>query len=191
MVSKAALASVLLHVVTPLVASGALLAWLSPTVKEPHSIPTFEVQARLAVEESTSQEVPELEIVPPHISEPQLNSTLLEDAFIEPILEPLTTLSVRPESGTVEATQDPDACPPPDYPRSASRQRHQGQVLLWVDISADGSVVALGVKVSSGYASLDQAALSGVAKWRFNPARRFNIPCASTTTVLTTFVYEG
>ncbi|MDD5722242.1 MAG: energy transducer TonB [Syntrophales bacterium] len=62
--------------------------------------------------------------------------------------------------------------PPPKYPEFARRRGYQGEVLLSVMISVDGTVAALKVKGSSGHPILDRAAMKAVAAWEFEPARR-------------------
>jgi protein TonB len=61
---------------------------------------------------------------------------------------------------------------PPDYPWIARVQGHQGRVVLSVWVSADGHADRLAVLQSSGYPSLDRAAVQAVEGWRFQPARR-------------------
>ncbi|HTY17927.1 MAG TPA: energy transducer TonB [Myxococcota bacterium] len=69
--------------------------------------------------------------------------------------------------------------PPPEYPPEA-RQRHQeGIVLLDVDVGADGRPAQVGVKQSSGFPSLDRAAVTAVHRWTFEPARTAGLPVAS------------
>lgn len=69
--------------------------------------------------------------------------------------------------------------PPPEYPPEA-RQRHQeGVVLLDVDVGADGRPAQVGVKQSSGFPSLDRAAVTAVRRWTFEPARTAGLPIAS------------
>ncbi|WP_018868059.1 energy transducer TonB [Thioalkalivibrio sp. ALJ10] len=62
--------------------------------------------------------------------------------------------------------------PPPDYPRISQRRREEGTVMLRVTVSAEGEPVRWEVEESSGYDRLDEAALSAVERWRFEPARR-------------------
>ena len=62
--------------------------------------------------------------------------------------------------------------PPPVYPASARRREQQGTVTVRVLIGADGSVERAEVAESSGFDSLDDAALDTVrSRWRFVPAR--------------------
>lgn len=62
--------------------------------------------------------------------------------------------------------------PPPVYPAAARRREQQGTVTVRVLIGADGSVERAEVAESSGFDSLDDAALDTVrSRWRFVPAR--------------------
>ena len=65
---------------------------------------------------------------------------------------------------------------PPVYPEIARRRGQQGRVVLHVNVSAEGMPVAVTVAESSGYASLDTAALAAVQQWRFVPATRGGTP---------------
>jgi protein TonB len=72
---------------------------------------------------------------------------------------------------------------PPDYPEIARRRGQQGRVLLEVNVSAEGTPVSVAVAQSSGYPSLDAAALSAVQRWRFVPATRGGNPIAAVAAV--------
>jgi len=62
--------------------------------------------------------------------------------------------------------------PPPVYPADARRRAEQGTVTIRVLIGADGSVEHAELAESSGFDSLDDAALDTVrSRWRFVPAR--------------------
>jgi protein TonB len=62
--------------------------------------------------------------------------------------------------------------PPPYYPASARRRAEQGTVTVRVLVGADGSVERAEISDSSGFDSLDDAALETVrSRWRFVPAR--------------------
>ena len=65
---------------------------------------------------------------------------------------------------------------PPVYPEIARRRGQQGRVVLHVNVSPEGMPVAVTVAESSGYASLDAAALAAVRQWRFVPATRGDTP---------------
>ena len=62
--------------------------------------------------------------------------------------------------------------PRPNYPLAAKRRGDQGTVLLRVMVSADGHAANVGLEKSSGFPSLDEAALSAVKSWRFVPAKQ-------------------
>jgi periplasmic protein TonB len=76
---------------------------------------------------------------------------------------------------------------PPAYPESARRRGQQGRVVLQVSVSPDGLPVTVSVAQSSGYSSLDAAALTAVQRWRFVPATRAGAPVAATAEVPVTF----
>jgi periplasmic protein TonB len=65
---------------------------------------------------------------------------------------------------------------PPVYPETARRRGQQGRVLLQVDVSPQGTPVEVSVAQSSGFASLDDAAMRAVQQWRFVPATRAGTP---------------
>jgi protein TonB len=57
----------------------------------------------------------------------------------------------------------------PRYPAQARRRNHQGVVLLEVRLDARGAQREIRLLRSSGFSSLDRAALEAVAEWRFHP----------------------
>jgi protein TonB len=65
---------------------------------------------------------------------------------------------------------------PPAYPEMARRRGQQGRVVLHVNVSAEGMPVTVAVVATSGYASLDAAAMTAVQQWRFVPATRGGTP---------------
>lgn len=62
--------------------------------------------------------------------------------------------------------------PHPEYPPISRRLGEEGRVLLRVRVTADGRAAAVDVEKSSNFIRLDDAALRGVAHWRFVPAKR-------------------
>ena len=68
---------------------------------------------------------------------------------------------------------------PPEYPWTARAQGHQGRVILSVWVDADGDADRLDVLQSSGYPTLDRAAMEAVGRWRFRPARRGGVETGS------------
>ena len=71
----------------------------------------------------------------------------------------------------------------PAYPVIARMRGYEGMVLLAVQVLTDGSAGEVRIKKSSGYAPLDQSALNAVRAWRFEPARKRNMPLAMTVDI--------
>ena len=65
--------------------------------------------------------------------------------------------------------------PSPPYPPLAKRRGLTGAVVLKVLVGRDGFAKEVAVRSSSGHPVLDEAAVSTVAGWRFNPARRGDV----------------
>lgn len=93
---------------------------------------------------------------------------------------------IEPETGTVDSVasrvaqgakvdQLPSPLPAniePIYPEELRRRQIGGRVVLDVKISPAGTVEQIRVMTSSGEPLLDDAALTAVRRWRFQPARR-------------------
>ena len=62
--------------------------------------------------------------------------------------------------------------PSPEYPMFSRKRGHQGTVVLEVLVSREGRVKELSLSASSGYSLLDQAALTSVKTWLFDPGTR-------------------
>jgi protein TonB len=73
--------------------------------------------------------------------------------------------------------------PKPDYPRLARNRGWEGQVLLKVQVSAEGLSDNVDIHHSSGYDILDESAVIAVKKWKFIPAMRGSTPVASSVIV--------
>ncbi|MGV8058808.1 MAG: energy transducer TonB [Smithellaceae bacterium] len=69
--------------------------------------------------------------------------------------------------------------PHPLYPYQARTRGHEGLVVLTAEVREDGRVSSIHLKRSSGYASLDQSALTTVRSWLFEPARRHGMAVPS------------
>lgn len=57
----------------------------------------------------------------------------------------------------------------PPYPKRAREMGWEGTVVLRVEVMPDGTVGAASVHRTSGYLTLDEAALVAVKRWRFAP----------------------
>jgi TonB family protein len=69
--------------------------------------------------------------------------------------------------------------PLPEYPYQARVRQWRGQVLLMVQVDANGRVENLEIERSSGHAVLDRAARQAVSRWEFMPALSAGVPVAS------------
>ena len=87
--------------------------------------------------------------------------------------------AVAGQPGAIREALPASGNEPPEYPWSARAQGHQGRVVLSVWVSAEGEAGRLAVLESSGYPSLDRAAVEAVERWRFQPARRARIDTGS------------
>jgi len=69
--------------------------------------------------------------------------------------------------------------PKPEYPEEAKQMRQQGVVMVSVEVGADGHPTDVSVSRSSGFPQLDEAAVRGVRRWIFEPARAAGLPVSS------------
>lgn len=65
------------------------------------------------------------------------------------------------------------------YPAEALRRRLEGTARIWVRVDASGRVLESKVAASSGFESLDKAALEAVSRWKFKPGTKNGEPAAS------------
>lgn len=63
---------------------------------------------------------------------------------------------------------------PPNYPSSAKQNNLEGTVVLRVQILTSGQPGSISVAQSSGYDSLDEAAIAAMRQWQFIPAKNLN-----------------
>lgn len=75
----------------------------------------------------------------------------------------------------------------PEYPKGARQRGEQGNVVLEIEVGADGACTVATVVESSGFAELDEAALKATRAARFTPARAGDRPVASTARLTLTF----
>jgi protein TonB len=80
--------------------------------------------------------------------------------------------------------------PEPSYPALARRRRQEGVVLLAVLVDAAGKPETVAIQVSSGFASLDDAAVAAVKDWEFEPGRQDGESVASRVEVPIQFQLE-
>ncbi|MDQ8192258.1 energy transducer TonB [Roseibacillus persicicus] len=63
----------------------------------------------------------------------------------------------------------PTSKPPPRYPKDLLKKKQGGKVIVLVTVDERGSVTNASVKESSGFQSMDQAALTAAKRWKFKP----------------------
>ncbi len=121
---------------------------------------------------------------PPAASQAQTDASDGTDTRTAPSLDGLETPIDDPahHGGTKGASPRGDN-PKPEYPFVARNRGYQGRVVLRVDVLPNGTAGGVELTSSSGYDSLDAAALRTVRQWRFVPARRNGQPVAAAVTV--------
>ena len=75
----------------------------------------------------------------------------------------------------------------PEYPKGARQRGEQGNVVLEIEVGADGACTVATVVESSGFVELDEAALKAARAARFTPARAGDRPVDSTARLTLTF----
>jgi len=70
----------------------------------------------------------------------------------------------------VRPTFDPTSCSRPAYPEADAREKHAGITTMQFLIGPDGKVMDAKLQRSSGFRSLDRAALAALSKRSFAPA---------------------
>ncbi len=114
---------------------------------------------------------------PKPVPKPQLSpKPVTAPAKAAPLAAPSSTPSTVPPSATpdnkprmVSSVDYLGRRPMPVYPRGSQRRQEQGRVVVRVLISAQGSVLEVQVRSSSGFEGLDQAALKAARSARFKP----------------------
>jgi len=91
---------------------------------------------------------------------------------------PITTPQPAPAQSTPAVARN-QTNPKPVYPPEARRKRQEGVARLGVKIGADGLPKEVVIKQSSGFSSLDEAAIQAVKRWTFEPAMTAGVPVAT------------
>lgn len=81
--------------------------------------------------------------------------------------------------------------PAPGYPPLSRKLREEGQVLLRVQVDAQGHPTQVNLHRSSGYTRLDARAGDTVRRWKFVPARRAGQPVEAWVIVPILFSLKG
>ncbi len=65
---------------------------------------------------------------------------------------------------------------PPRYPPEAKAKHEQGDVVLLIEVGTRGQALRVKLDHSSGFKSLDQAAMAAAKRWHFTPSTRAGTP---------------
>jgi periplasmic protein TonB len=104
-------------------------------------------------------------------------SAPVEDATAQPAVLASASVPIAREPSIARPRYKRN--PEPTYPALARRRRQEGVVLLAVLVDAAGRPETIEVQASSGFASLDEAAVAAVRDWEFEPGRQDGEPVAS------------
>lgn len=80
---------------------------------------------------------------------------------------------------------------PPDYPETARRLGHEGEVRVGVRVGADGAALEVWLESACRWPELNRAALQAVRGFRFEPARENGAPTEGTLVVPVVFRLTG
>ena len=97
------------------------------------------------------------------------------------------SLSSHLAQARLDAPPRPKRTIRPEYPKGARQRGEQGNVVLEIEVGADGACTVATVVESSGFAELDEAALKAARAARFTPARAGDRPVDSTARLTLTF----
>lgn len=91
-------------------------------------------------------------------------------------VEPAKVAAAPAEVVTIPAGLIFDSCAKPVYPEAARHEKRHGEAVLAFQIDADGTMLDVKVKRSSGHADLDEAARVGLSKCKFRAATQNGSP---------------
>lgn len=81
--------------------------------------------------------------------------------------------------------------PAPNYPTDALRKNETGEVVVRIEVGADGEPTEVTLVSRSGSRSLDRAALQAAKRWRFLPAQQNGQAVPGAVEVPMAFSLEG
>lgn len=85
------------------------------------------------------------------------------------------------ETATKADREHPHFAPTPQYPRLARLRGLEGEVVIQLAVNSKGVPIKTKLVRSSGHPVLDQAALEGLKKWRFEKSTEISQTIAFTT----------
>ncbi len=156
----------------------------SPPPVEPELPPPPPLDETILTEPPTPEAIPLTEITPepPPKMEKEEAEKPPEKAEEPPPPPPESTPSANqaPVQGRIDSPAKlKDKRIRPQYPRKARERGEEGALLLELTISPSGSVSAVRVVESTGYADLDEAGIMAAKTAHFNPAKRSGRPVES------------
>jgi len=80
---------------------------------------------------------------------------------------------------------------PPVYPKQSLRLGEQGKTVLQVELTEQGLVGIVIIKMSSGFPRLDDAAVTAIKSWRCTPAKRNGVAVRSVAVQPFNFTLKG
>lgn len=102
----------------------------------------------------------------------------------EPIPESLPPAQASPDAALAPVSEPvPLSMPAPHFPPAALRRGAVGEVLLQVQVDADGAPASVEVIQSSGSRDLDRSAVEAAGRWRFRPATRDGVAVSGVVNV--------
>lgn len=126
-------------------------------------------------------EPPALQPIRPNPPDPAFPK--LRDPIPPPQLPQLPQTAQLPQPSPRQARIDAPPLPrraiKPDYPRGARQRGEQGNVVLEIRVTAEGTVETVKVVLSSGFPELDAAAVQAAKAAKFSPAKSGRDPVAS------------
>lgn len=166
----------------PRVVQVALAPWPAevrlPTVEPAAPIPASQSAARPANAASKRETPATREAAPERASGVAISQTSNSDGSPAAAPESLAVVIApsqpvaRPPASVVLVPAAYLHTPEPAYPASAREDGEEGVVILRVRISRGGLPEEIVLERSSGHGALDRAAIVGVKRWSFTPARR-------------------
>ena len=142
-----------------------------------------------------AMKLPEPDEERPEMETPEIPETREENAVEE---EPETppapaspasaaVVQAAPQQARVDAPPSPRKAIKPKYPKGARQRGEQGDVVMEIDVTAEGRVGGFRIVSSSGFPELDEEAVKAVRAARFVPAKRDRRAVASTARITLTF----
>ncbi|MFT6835863.1 MAG: TonB family protein [Francisellaceae bacterium] len=106
------------------------------------------------------------------------------------VAQPITPPPVKSPPKIISKAKVKNAPPPLSYPDDAVKNNHYGNVKIKATIDQEGSVSSIQVISSSGYSSLDRAAVKWFQEIEFHPANNSEGAVSSTVTQTITFTLK-